>query len=59
MIGEWGGASKGLGYLMLIANARSQADLMFAALVLVIATTLILRHFLARVLRRAAYRTGT
>ncbi|MBI1173424.1 ABC transporter permease subunit [bacterium] len=44
VIGEWVGASKGLGYLMLMANARSQADLMFAALVLVIALTLAVRR---------------
>ena len=32
MIGEWVGASKGLGYLMLLANGRAKTDLMFAAL---------------------------
>ncbi|MEM8580548.1 MAG: ABC transporter permease, partial [Pseudomonadota bacterium] len=32
VIGEWVGASKGLGYLMLLANGRSKTDLMFAAL---------------------------
>jgi putative hydroxymethylpyrimidine transport system permease protein len=32
VIGEWVGASKGLGFLMLNANARMQIDLMFAAL---------------------------
>jgi putative hydroxymethylpyrimidine transport system permease protein len=43
VIGEWIGASKGLGYLMLMANARSKADLMFAALAVVVAMTLTLR----------------
>lgn len=33
VIGEWVGASKGLGYLMLLANGRAKTDLMFAALV--------------------------
>ena len=33
VIGEWVGASAGLGYLMLHANARVQIDVMFAALV--------------------------
>ena len=33
VIGEWAGASEGLGYLMLWANARTQIPLMFAALV--------------------------
>lgn len=32
VIGEWVGASSGLGFLMLQANARVQTDLMFAAL---------------------------
>jgi putative hydroxymethylpyrimidine transport system permease protein len=33
VIGEWVGASQGLGYLMLNSNARLQVDTMFAALV--------------------------
>ncbi len=32
VVGEWVGASAGLGYLMLHANGRMQIDLMFAAL---------------------------
>jgi putative hydroxymethylpyrimidine transport system permease protein len=32
VVGEWVGASGGLGYLMLQANGRMQIDLMFAAL---------------------------
>jgi putative hydroxymethylpyrimidine transport system permease protein len=32
VIGEWVGASGGLGYLMLLANGRAKTDLMFAAL---------------------------
>ena len=32
VVGEWVGGSAGLGYLMLYANARVQADLLFAAL---------------------------
>jgi len=32
VVGEWVGASRGLGYLMLHANARMQIDVMFAAL---------------------------
>lgn len=32
IIGEWVGASEGLGYLMLLANGRAKIDLMFAAL---------------------------
>ncbi|MGD8366973.1 MAG: ABC transporter permease [Desulfobacterales bacterium] len=32
VIGEWVGASRGLGYLMIQANARLQVDLVFAAI---------------------------
>ena len=32
VVGEWVGASSGLGYVMLQANARSQTDVLFAAL---------------------------
>ncbi|ARE39080.1 Hydroxymethylpyrimidine ABC transporter, transmembrane component [Rhodovulum sp. P5] len=53
VIGEWVGASKGLGYLMLMANARSRIDLMFAALVLIVAMTLALNAGMDRILRRA------
>lgn len=34
IVGEWVGASSGLGYVMLHANARSQVDLVFAALLI-------------------------
>lgn len=40
VIGEWVGASQGLGYLMLNSNARMQIDLMFAALITIIALTI-------------------
>lgn len=33
VIGEWVGASQGLGYLMLLANGRAKIDLMFAAVI--------------------------
>ncbi|WP_319528900.1 ABC transporter permease [uncultured Cohaesibacter sp.] len=52
VIGEWVGASKGLGYLMLMANARSRTELMFAALVLVVAMTLLLHKSADLLLRR-------
>lgn len=42
IIGEWVGASQGLGYLMLLANGRAMADLMFAALFILAVLTLIL-----------------
>ena len=36
IIGEWVGASQGLGYLMLLANGRAKIDLMFAALIVLV-----------------------
>ena len=36
IVGEWVGASQGLGYLMINANARVQIDMMFAALFVII-----------------------
>ncbi|SFO91553.1 ABC transporter permease [Tranquillimonas alkanivorans] len=42
IIGEWVGASKGLGYLMLLANGRAKIDLMFAALIVLAVLTLAL-----------------
>lgn len=43
VIGEWVGASRGLGYLMLLANGRAKIDLMFAALIILAALTMALR----------------
>lgn len=52
IIGEWVGASKGLGYLMLLANGRAKIDLMFAALVVLAVLTLLLHAAVDRVCRR-------
>lgn len=43
LIGEWVGSTSGLGYVMLFANSRAQTDVMFAALFLVVAMSVILR----------------
>jgi putative hydroxymethylpyrimidine transport system permease protein len=51
VVGEWVGASKGLGFVMLMANARSKTDLMFAALLIVIGLSVML-HWLAMTLSR-------
>jgi putative hydroxymethylpyrimidine transport system permease protein len=53
VVGEWVGSSRGLGYLMLQANARMQVDLMFAALAVLAAMALLLWFALDRALRRA------
>src|SRR3546814_7426511 len=42
VIGEWVGASQGLGYLMLLANGRAKTDLMFAALLVLALLTAVL-----------------
>ncbi|MFN3722612.1 MAG: ABC transporter permease [Paracoccaceae bacterium] len=42
IIGEWVGSSRGLGYLMLMANGRGQTDLMFAALIALAVQSLVL-----------------
>ena len=48
VIGEWVGASKGLGYLMLLANGRAKTDLMFASLFTLALMTLLLHLVIAR-----------
>ena len=53
VVGEWVGASAGLGYLMLHANGRSQTDLMFAALFMLALMALALWFTTDRLLRRA------
>ncbi|MCC5984431.1 MAG: ABC transporter permease [Rhodobacteraceae bacterium] len=42
IIGEWVGASRGLGHLMLLANGRGQTELMFAALIVLAGMSLVL-----------------
>lgn len=49
VIGEWVGASKGLGYLMLLANGRAKTDLMFAALFTLVIMTLLLHLLVSKV----------
>jgi putative hydroxymethylpyrimidine transport system permease protein len=43
LIGEWVGSSSGLGYAMLFANSRSQTATVFAALILIVAMSVLLR----------------
>lgn len=52
VVGEWVGSSRGLGYLMLNANARLQIDQMFAALFLIILLALTLYFSVDWTLRR-------
>lgn len=52
IIGEWVGASKGLGYLMLLANGRAKTDLMFAALIVLAILTLLLHAAVGKAAER-------
>lgn len=52
IVGEWVGSSRGLGYLMLNANARLQIDMMFAALIVIILLALVLYFTIDWLLRR-------
>lgn len=48
VIGEWVGSSKGLGYLMLLANGRAKVDLMFASLIALAVLTVLLHKAVSR-----------
>lgn len=59
VIGEWVGASKGLGYLMLLANGRAKTDLMFACLIALACLTVILHSLVGLLAKRlTAYAQG-
>jgi putative hydroxymethylpyrimidine transport system permease protein len=53
IVGEWVGASAGLGYVMLNANARIQTDLMLAAVVILAVMTMTLWIIVDKILRSA------
>jgi len=48
IIGEWVGASAGLGFVMVQANARMQTDVVFAAMAILALLTLLLRFLVER-----------
>ena len=52
VVGEWVGSGAGLGYLMLHANGRMQTDLMFAAMIVLMAMALTLYITVDRILIR-------
>ncbi|GAB4391129.1 MAG: ABC transporter permease [Kiloniellaceae bacterium] len=56
VIGEWVGASQGLGYLMLLANGRAKTDLMFAALFVLALFTVVLHKAIGRLADHLARR---
>ncbi len=55
IIGEWVGASSGLGYVMINANARIETDVMFAALFVLCVIAVVLFAVVDRLLRRLLY----
>lgn len=55
IIGEWVGSSRGLGFLMINANARMQIDLMFAVLFVLIALTLALYFSIDNILKKLIF----
>lgn len=57
VIGEWVGASQGLGYLMLLANGRVKIDLMFAALFALALFTVTLHSLVTRIAQWLTWRT--
>ena len=58
VIGEWVGGARGLGALMIQANGRMKTDLMFAALIVVVALSLVLYTVIDRGLARFLARRG-
>lgn len=54
VIGEWVGASAGLGFVMVQANARMQTDIVFAAMSILALLTLVLRLAVDRLTARLA-----
>lgn len=58
VIGEWVGGARGLGALMIQANGRMKTDLMFAALIVVVALSLALYGLVGRALARMLARRG-
>jgi putative hydroxymethylpyrimidine transport system permease protein len=55
VIGEWVGASRGLGFAMLHSNARMQIDIMFAALVLLAVAALSLYFLMDFLMARLVF----
>ena len=57
IIGEWVGASRGLGYLMLLANGRAKTDLMFASLITLAIMTVLLHMAIGQLSQYLASQT--
>ncbi|MGH1358228.1 MAG: ABC transporter permease [Burkholderiaceae bacterium] len=59
VIGEWVGASQGLGYLMLLANGRVKIDLMFASLLVLACLAMGLHFSMSAVANRLQHWAGS
>jgi putative hydroxymethylpyrimidine transport system permease protein len=55
LIGEWVGSARGLGFLLLNANAQMKIDLLFAVLIVVVVLTLAFYFIIDRLLRHWIY----
>lgn len=55
VIGEWVGASKGLGFLILNSNSRMQIDLMFASLIALVVLTVSFYFLIDFLVRRTVF----
>jgi putative hydroxymethylpyrimidine transport system permease protein len=58
IVGEWAGASAGLGYVMLQANARMQTDMVFACVIILALLAWLLRAIVASILDRLVFWQG-
>ena len=58
IVGEWAGAKGGLGFVMLQANARTQIDVVFAALVLLALSAFVLRWLVVQFADRVVWWAG-
>lgn len=58
IVGEWAGAAGGLGFVMLQANARTQTDVVFAALILLAVSAYVLRWLVVQLADRTLWWAG-
>ena len=55
VVGEWAGASGGLGFVMLQANARVETDMVFAAVIVLAVSAYVLRYLVSLVVDRLVF----
>lgn len=58
IVGEWAGAAGGLGFVMLQANARTQTDIVFAALIVLAIAAFLLRFLTVKLADRILWWVG-